>query len=135
MCGVARYLKSMNPEIHTVGVDPVGSIYTADTEADVHTYLIEGVGEDFYPENFDAAVIDSYEKVSDKEAFTMARSVAAQEGILVGGSGGMAVVGALRVAKARPDDLVVVIIPDSGRNYVSRIFNDDWMREKGMLDE
>ncbi|VAW07891.1 Cystathionine beta-synthase [hydrothermal vent metagenome] len=135
MCGTARYLKSMNPEILTVGVDPVGSIYTAESEADVHTYLIEGVGEDFYPENFDASVIDEYEVVSDKEAFDMTRRVAVEEGILIGGSGGMAVVGALEVARRRPDDLVVVIIPDSGRNYISRVFNDDWMREKGMLDE
>ncbi len=135
MCGTARYLKSMNHEILTVGVDPVGSIYTAESEADVHTYLIEGVGEDFYPENFDASVIDEYEVVSDKEAFDMTRRVAVEEGILIGGSGGMAVVGALEVARRRPDDLVVVIIPDSGRNYISRVFNDDWMREKGMLDE
>jgi len=135
MCGTARYLKSMNPEILTVGVDPVGSIYTAESEADVHTYLIEGVGEDFYPDNFDASVIDEYEVVSDKEAFDMTRRVAVEEGILIGGSGGMAVVGALEVARRRPDDLVVVIIPDSGRNYISRVFNDDWMREKGMLDE
>ncbi len=135
MCGTARYLKSMNPEILTVGVDPVGSIYTAESEADVHTYLIEGVGEDFYPENFDASVIDEYEVVSDKEAFDMTRRVAVEEGILIGGSGGMAVVGASEVARRRPDDLVVVIIPDSGRNYISRVFNDDWMREKGMLDE
>jgi len=135
MCGVARYLKSMNPEILTVGVDPVGSIYTAETEADIHTYLIEGVGEDFYPENFDASVIDEYEVVGDKEAFEMTRRVALEEGILIGGSGGMAVAGALKVARRRPDDLVVVIIPDSGRNYISRVFNDDWMREKGMLDD
>ncbi len=132
--GIGRYLKEHNPEVTVVGVDPEGSIYTAESEEDVTTYLIEGVGEDFWPETFDQDVVDSYEMVDDAEAFAMTRRLADEEGLLVGGSSGMAVVGGLRVAEKRPDDLVVVLLPDSGRNYLSRIFNDDWMREQGLLD-
>ena len=97
--GNARYLKSMKPEIEVVGVDPEGSIYTADTDEDVTTYLIEGVGEDFWPETYDPSLTDRYEMVTDEEAFTMTRRMAIEEGLLVGGSCGMAVVGALRVAR------------------------------------
>jgi cystathionine beta-synthase len=132
--GAGRYLKEQNPEVMVVGVDPEGSIYTAESAADVTTYLTEGVGEDFWPETFDPEVVDSYEMVTDEEAFSMTRRLADEEGILAGGSSGMAVVGGLRVAEARPDDLVVVLLPDSGRNYVSKIFNDDWMREHGFLE-
>ncbi len=129
--GTARYLKSKNPDIRVVGVDPEGSIYTAASEDEVTTYLIEGVGEDFWPETYDPSLTDAYEMVSDEEAFLMARRLAVEEGLLVGGSCGMAVVGALRVAEENPDDLVVVILPDSGRSYLSKIFNDDWMRAQG----
>ncbi len=129
--GNARYLKSMKPEIEVVGVDPEGSIYTADTDEDVTTYLIEGVGEDFWPETYDPSLTDRYEMVTDEEAFTMTRRMAIEEGLLVGGSCGMAVVGALRVAEENPDKLVVVILPDSGRSYLSKIFNDEWMRSEG----
>ncbi len=132
--GTGMYLKSMNPEVMVVGVDPEGSIYTAPTEDDVRTYLIEGVGEDFWPETFDPKVVDRYEMVTDREAFSMARELAAVEGLLVGGSCGMAVVGALRVARVHPDLLVVVLLPDSGRNYLSKIFNEEWMRAEGFLD-
>ncbi len=131
--GAGRYLKEKKPELLVVGVDPEGSIYTAESEDDVTTYLTEGVGEDFWPETYDPAVVDEYEMVTDAESFAMTRRVAAVEGIFAGGSGGMAIVGALRVAQRRPDDLVVVIIPDSGRNYVSKIFSDDWMRENGFI--
>lgn len=131
ICGAGRYLKEQNPAIRVVGVDPEGSIYTAASDEDVTTYLIEGVGEDFWPETFDPAIVDAYEMVTDEEAFLMTRKLAEVEGILVGGSCGMAVVGALRVAEANRDDLVVVILPDSGRNYLSKIFNDDWMRSQG----
>ncbi|MEE8488997.1 MAG: pyridoxal-phosphate dependent enzyme, partial [Acidimicrobiia bacterium] len=116
-----------------VGIDPEGSIYTAASDDEVTGYLTEGVGEDFWPETFDPNIVDSYETVSDAEAFAMTRRLVDEEAVLVGGSGGMAVVGALRVAKDRPDDLVVVLLPDSGRNYLTKIFNDDWMREKGFL--
>ncbi len=129
--GNARYLKSMNPDIVVVGVDPEGSIYTASTDDDVTTYLIEGVGEDFWPETYDPDLTDQYEMVDDAAAFEMTRRLAVEEGILVGGSCGMAVAGALRVAEENPDKLVVVILPDSGRSYLSKIFNDDWMRDNG----
>ena len=131
--GVGRYLKEQNPEVTVVGIDPEGSIFTAASDDEVTGYLIEGVGEDFWPETFDPNIVDSYETVSDDEAFAMTRRLVDEERILVGGSGGMAVVGALRVAEERPDDLVVVLLPDSGRNYLTKIFNDDWMREKGFL--
>jgi cystathionine beta-synthase len=130
--GNARYLKSKNPDILVVGVDPEGSIYTAATEDDVTTYLIEGVGEDFWPETYDPSLTDRYEMVTDADAFEMTRRLAVEEGILVGGSCGMAVVGALRVASEEPNKLVVVILPDSGRSYLSKIFNDGWMAEQGM---
>jgi cystathionine beta-synthase len=132
--GVGRYLKEQNPGITVVGVDPEGSIYTAESEEDVTTYLTEGVGEDFWPETFDPTIVDAYEMVTDAEALGMTRRLAYEEGLLVGGSSGLAVVGALRVAEERPGDLVVVLLPDSGRNYLSKIFNDDWMREQGLLD-
>ena len=114
-----------------VGVDPEGSIYTAASEADVTTYLIEGVGEDFWPGTYDPDLTDRYEMVSDAEAFAMTRRLAVDEGILVGGSGGMAVVGAVRVAEENPEKLTVVIVPDSGRSYLSKIFNDEWMAANG----
>ncbi len=129
--GTARFLKSMNPDIEVVGVDPEGSIYTAATDDDVTTYLIEGVGEDFWPETYDPSLTDRYEMVGDAEAFAMTRRLALEEGILVGGSCGMAVAGALRVAESNPDKLVVVILPDSGRSYLSKIFNDEWMESEG----
>lgn len=129
--GTARYLKGRNPGVMVVGVDPEGSIYTASTDDDVTTYLIEGVGEDFWPETYDPSLTDRYEMVGDAEAFEMARRLAVQEGILVGGSGGMAVVGAKRVAVENPDKLTVVIIPDSGRSYLSKLFNDEWMAANG----
>ena len=134
ICGAGRYLKEQNPDILVVGVDPEGSIYTAPTEADVRSYLIEGVGEDFWPETFDPSVIDRYEMVTDRDAFVMTRRLAGVEGVLVGGSCGMAAVGALRIAEERPDLLVVVILPDGGRNYLSKIFNDEWMAAQGFLD-
>ena len=134
ICGAGRYLKEQNPEILVVGVDPEGSIYTAPSEADVRSYLTEGVGEDFWPETYDPTIVDRFEMVTDDEAMRMTRRLASEEGILAGGSCGMAVVGALRVAEEYPDELVVVILPDSGRNYLGKIFNDEWMREHGFLD-
>ncbi|MBW2472583.1 MAG: pyridoxal-phosphate dependent enzyme, partial [Deltaproteobacteria bacterium] len=129
--GTASHLKSMNPNIEVVGVDPKGSIYTAETEDEVTTYLIEGVGEDFWPETYDPSLVDRYEMVTDAEAFAMTRRLAAVEGLLVGGSCGMAVVGALRIAEEDPERLVVVILPDSGRNYLSKIFDDEWLGTHG----
>jgi cystathionine beta-synthase len=133
--GTARYLKRRKPEVWVVGVDPVGSIYTAEKEDEVTPYLTEGVGEDFWPETFDPEVVDEYERVSDAEAFAMTRRVVREEGILVGGSCGMALAGALRAAERRRGDLVVVILPDGGRNYLSKIFNDGWMKAHGFEEE
>jgi cystathionine beta-synthase len=135
ICGAGKYLKEQNPEVMVVGVDPEGSIYTAATEGDVTSYLIEGVGEDFWPETFDPDVVDRYEMVNDRDAFAMTRKLAEIEGLLVGGSCGMAVVGALRIAAEFADRLVVVVLPDGGRNYLSKIFNDAWMSEQGFLDD
>lgn len=129
--GTGMFLKFQNPDVVVVGVDPVGSIYTAASEDEVRPYLIEGVGEDFWPAAFDPRIVDRYEQVGDEEAFVTARRLAKLEGLLVGGSCGMAAAGALRVAREDEDALVVVILPDSGRNYLSRIFNDDWMAEQG----
>ncbi len=131
--GVGAFLKAMNSDLMIIGIDPEGSIYTADTADDVTPYLIEGVGEDFWPDIFDPDVVDRYERVSDRDAFLMTRRLAEEEGLLVGGSCGMAVVGAARVATEYPDRLTIVLLPDSGRNYISKIFNDDWMREQGFL--
>jgi cystathionine beta-synthase len=129
--GVGRYLREQNPAIEIVGADPEGSIYTGD----VHSYLIEGVGEDFWPETFDRSIVDRWVQVSDRDAFLCARRVAAVEGMLIGGSGGMAVQAALTVAsELPPDKTVLVILPDGGRPYLSKVFDDDWMRSHGLLD-
>jgi cystathionine beta-synthase len=130
--GTARYLKEQNPEIHVIGVDPEGSIYTTDQ---LHTYKVEGVGEDFWPGTFDRTMVDEWVQANDRDSFVTARRVTREEGILIGGSGGMAVWGALEVAKKIDDAnaLVVVLIPDSGRGYLSKIYSDDWMRENGFL--
>jgi cystathionine beta-synthase len=110
-----------------VGADPEGSIYTKGPDGDLHQYLVEGVGEDFYPETVDLDLIDRFIEVTDEESFLMARRLARTEGILTGGSGGMAVEAALRVAQEGHDRLVVVIVPDSGRGYLSKVFNDEWV--------
>lgn len=129
--GAGRYLKEHKPEIELVGADPEGSIYTQGPDGDVHQYLVEGVGEDFYPETVDLDLIDRFIEVNDAESFAMTRRLARTEGILTGGSGGMAVHAALQVATEDHDRLVVVIVPDSGRGYLSKVFNDDWMNEHG----
>jgi len=130
--GTARFLKEQNPQIEVVGVDPEGSIYTAETPEQVTTYLTEGVGEDFWPGTYDPALTDRYEMVTDAEAFAMTRRLAREEGLLVGGSCGMAVEGARRVAREDESRLVVVLLPDSGRNYLSKVFNDAWLTEHGI---
>ena len=129
--GAGRYLKEMKTDLLIVGVDPEGSIYTAESDADVTTYLTEGVGEDFWPETYDHSLVDEFEMVTDAETFAMTRRLAEVEGIFSGGSSGMAVEGALRVARRRPEDLVVAVLPDSGRNYISKIYSDTWMAENG----
>jgi cystathionine beta-synthase len=131
--GCARYLREQNPDIEVIGADPVGSIYSNE---EVHPYLVEGVGEDFWPETFDPAVVDRYVTVSDRDSFLMTRRLAESEGILVGGSCGLAVHAALEVARGVDDEsaVIVVILPDGGRAYLSKIFNDTWMASHGMLE-
>jgi len=130
--GVARYLKEKNPRITIVGVDPEGSLYTG---SDVRPYKVEGVGEDFIPGTVDLSLIDEWETVGDREAFLMCRRLAREEGVVAGGSCGLALAGALRFARnVREDKVIVVLLPDSGRSYLSKIYNDDWMRDQGFLD-
>jgi len=131
ICGSGRYLKERKPTVELVGADPEGSIYTQGPDGDMHQYYVEGVGEDFYPETVDLDLIDRFIEVSDAKSFAMARRAAREEGVLTGGSGGMALEAALEVAAEDPSRLVVVIVPDSGRGYLSKPFNDEWMREKG----
>lgn len=139
--GVGRYLKEMNPRIQIVGVDPFGSVlydyfYTGDT-GEPATYKTEGIGEDFVPSNYDFSVIDDMVRVSDKEAMLMTRRVVREEGIFVGGSCGAAVAGALKYAAERdlgPEKNVVVLLPDNGSRYLSKIFDDNWMRENRYLE-
>ena len=131
--GSGRYLKSKKPSIETVGADPEGSIYTKGPDDELHQYKVEGVGEDFYPKTVDLEVIDRFIAVPDSQSFSMARRLARVEGLLTGGSGGMAVHAALDVAAEDTTRLVIVIIPDSGRGYLSKAFNDDWMRQQGFL--
>ncbi|MEU6344841.1 MULTISPECIES: cystathionine beta-synthase [unclassified Streptomyces] len=132
--GTGRYLKDASDgAVKVVGADPEGSVYSGGSG---RPYLIEGVGEDFWPTAYDRTVADEIVAVSDKDAFQMTRRLAKEEGLLVGGSCGMAVVAALRVAeRLGPDDVVVVLLPDSGRGYLSKIFNDEWMADYGFLEE
>jgi cystathionine beta-synthase len=130
--GTARYLKEQNANVMVVGADPEGSLLSGD---EPRPYLTEGIGEDFVPDTFDPNVIDRWVRVSDRDAFLTARAVTRQEGILVGGSGGTAVFAALTVARELPRDaLVVVILPDTGRNYLSKLFSDSWMLQYGFLE-
>jgi cystathionine beta-synthase len=133
--GTARYLRERNPDLIVVGADPEGSIYSGGLE-NVRPYLVEGVGEDFWPETFDPAVIDRWITVSDKDAFMTTRRLAQLEGILAGGSGGLALHAALEIAGETddPDALIVVILPDGGRSYLSKIYSDAWMRQYGFLE-
>ncbi|MFH8379434.1 cystathionine beta-synthase [Kitasatospora sp. NPDC018058] len=130
--GTGNYLKEVSGgKVKVVGADPEGSVYSGGTG---RPYLVEGVGEDFWPTAYDRNVADEIVAVSDKDSFQMTRRLAKEEGLLVGGSCGMAVVAALEVARELgPDDVVVVLLPDGGRGYLSKIFNDDWMADYGFL--
>jgi cystathionine beta-synthase len=131
--GLGRYLKERKPDLQIVGADPIGSIYSSEQ---VQSYLTEGVGEDFWPTTFDRDIVDRWFRVSDREAFAATRRVARLEGLLIGASGGMALHAALRVAaELPPDRTVLVILPDGGRAYLSKVFNDDWMLVHGMFDD
>jgi cystathionine beta-synthase len=131
--GTARFLKEKNPNIVVVGADPEGSIYSGDTPK---SYKVEGIGMSYLPQTVDMRVIDRILRVTDKESFLMARRIAREEGLLVGGSSGTAVAAAVRVAKDLPAEAVlVVVMPDSGRGYMSKIFNDEWMRANGFLED
>src|SRR5918992_597747 len=131
--GVGRFLKERRPDVVVVGADPEGSVYSGD---EPRPYLVEGIGEDFMPGTFDPTVVDRFVRVSDRESFRLARAVTRKEGILVGGSAGTAVAATLRVARELrdPDATVVVLLPDSGRQYLSKIYSDSWMLQYGMLD-
>src|SRR5579859_4560503 len=135
--GIGRVLKHHNPAIQVVGADPVGSIYSAGERFTPKIYKVEGIGEDFLPSTMDLSVVDRIEVVDDKESFLMTRRLTREEGILAGGSSGSALVAAMRVANELddPDALVVVLLPDTGRNYLSKLYNEEWMRSNGFLEQ
>ncbi len=142
--GTGKYLKERNPAVKVVGIDPVGSLYTEYFRTGVmgtaHGYKVEGVGEDFLPTTMDFKVVDDVVQVSDRESFLMTRRLVREEGIFCGGSGGLAVAGALKWLRSpaaehlTEDDIAVVLLPDSGSRYLSKIFDDNWMRENDFLE-
>src|SRR5213076_1531021 len=133
--GVGRYFKEHEPDVLIVGADPEGSVYTAQEERDVHPYLVEGIGKDTWPKTMDPDVVDEFVTVSDRDSFLTARRLAREEGLLVGGSGGTAVHAALAVARERAaDTTIVTLIPDSGRAYLSKVYDDNYMLEHGFLE-
>lgn len=130
--GVGRFLKEKNPNIVIVGADPEGSILSGDSP---RSYKVEGIGEDFIPKTFNRQVVDEMVRVSDKESFNTARRLAREEGLLVGGSSGTAVAAALKFAqRLKRPHYIVVLLPDTGRNYISKIYNDRWMQENGFWE-
>jgi len=130
--GAGRYLKERNPRVTIVGADPAGSVYSGEAP---HPYLTEGIGEDFWPGTYDTEVCDVVVRVSDRDSMLTARAATAREGILVGQSCGTALWAALQVARETDDSeaLFVVLLPDSGRHYVGKLYSDNWLREKGLL--
>ncbi len=139
LTGTGRYLKAQNPAIVIVGADPEGSVLSGDT---ARPYLTEGIGEDFFPGTYDPSVVDRWVRVSDRDAFAAARRLTREEGILVGESSGTALVAALDEARrimaddpaGASDHVLVVILPDGGRSYLSKLYNDEWMRVNGLMD-
>jgi cystathionine beta-synthase len=130
--GAGRYLKERNPDVTIVGADPAGSVYSGDVP---RAYLTEGIGEDFWPTTYDTAICDVIVRVSDRDSMLMARAATAREGILMGESAGTAIWAALQVAREvdDPEALFVILIPDSGRNYLGKLYRDEWLRERGLL--
>jgi cystathionine beta-synthase len=142
ICGVGRYLKERNPRIKVWGIDTYGSVFKKYKETgifdknEIYPYITEGIGEDFLPKNVDFSVIDHFEKVTDKDAAIMTRRIAREEGIFAGNSAGSAMAGVLQLREHfKKDEVVVVIFHDHGTRYLGKMFNDDWMREKGFLDK
>jgi cystathionine beta-synthase len=140
--GVAKYLKERNPAVKIWGIDTYGSVFKKYHETgifdenEIYSYITEGIGEDILPKNVDFSLIDGFTKVTDKDAAVYTRRLALEEGIFVGNSAGAAIKGLLQLKdEFKPDDVVVVLFHDSGSRYVGKMFNDDWMRERGFLDE
>ncbi len=129
--GVGKYLKERNPKVRVVGADPEGSVLSGDAPK---PWKVEGIGEDYAPKTFNCQMVDAWVRVSDQESFATARNLARMDGLLVGGSAGTAVAAALRYAqRLTPQDLVVAVLPDTGRNYLSKFYDDEWMRQSGFL--
>jgi cystathionine beta-synthase len=137
--GAGKYLKEKNPTVKIVGVDPYGSLYydfvKTGTTIKAKTYVVEGIGEDFFPTTMNLKILDDIIQVNDEECFVVARRLAKLEGLFTGGSGGGCLSGALRLAKnLGPKDFVVALLPDTGMRYLSKVYNDEWMRERGYAD-
>ncbi len=142
ICGTGKYLKEKNPNIKILGIDTYGSVFKKYKEtgifdkSEIYPYITEGIGEDFLPENVDFSVIDHFEKVTDKDAAIMTREIVKKEGIFVGNSAGAAIAGLLQMKdQFKEDDVIVVIFHDHGTRYLGKMFNDDWMRDRGFLEK